>query len=170
METLIFLDTGVIGKLIHPAPTEKLESIQCNEWLERLLENKLYAGFSEIADYENRREHIRRIQNPKSSLNEKQKAAQAIQRLDELKNTDRIGYFPVTGAEGDVMLKAAEIWAFARNNGYNVFDADVIIAAQAVVIKQVGIDVIIATTDPGDFNRMLKPYHIPARRWRDIII
>jgi hypothetical protein len=36
------------------------------------------------------------------------------------------------------------------------------------VIKSIGIDVIIATTDTEDFNRLLKQHHIEARRWRDI--
>ncbi|MFP5272723.1 hypothetical protein [Coleofasciculus sp.] len=32
----------------------------------------------------------------------------------------------------------------------------------------IGIDVIIATTDTEDFNRLLKQHHIKARRWKDI--
>jgi len=66
------------------------------------------------------------------------------------------------------MQEAAELWAFARNNSYVAYDTDLIIAAQAVVIKSIGIDVIIATTDTEDFNRLLKQHHIDARRWRDI--
>ncbi|EDX76414.1 hypothetical protein MC7420_4670 [Coleofasciculus chthonoplastes PCC 7420] len=40
------------------------------------------------------------------------------------------------------MQEAAELWAFARNNSYVAYDADLIIAAQAVIIKSIGIDVI----------------------------
>lgn len=42
----------------------------------------------------------------------------------------------------NVMQEAAELWAFARNNSYVAYDADLIIAAQAVIIKSIGIDVI----------------------------
>ncbi|MEC4895955.1 MAG: hypothetical protein SAL07_23035 [Oscillatoria sp. PMC 1051.18] len=56
----------------------------------------------------------------------------------------------------------------ARNNSWLAYDADLIIAAQAVVIKSIGIEIIIATPDTKDFNRLLKQHHINARRWKDI--
>ncbi|WP_224411913.1 hypothetical protein [Oscillatoria salina] len=80
----------------------------------------------------------------------------------------RVIQYPVTPKKGDVMEEAAKLWAFARNNSRVAYDADLIIAAQAVVIKRIGIDVIIATTDSEDFNRLLKQHHIDARRWKDI--
>ncbi len=183
MSTLIFLDTGVVGKLIHPlvdqsknrlvqnAESEVREStreaIECNEWLERLTNEGYRVVISEIVNYEARREHIRRIRDRKSRLEEKQKALKAIQRLDTLITKKGVAYFPVTCEEGNVMQEAAELWAFTRNNSDVAYDADLIIAAQAVVIKSIGIDVIIATTDK-DFNRLLKQHQIEARRWRDI--
>lgn len=115
-----------------------------------------------------RREHIRRIRDRKSGPEEKQKALKAIQRLDELITKKGVAYFPVTCEEGNVMQEAAELWAFAHNNSYVAYDADLIIAAQAVIIKRIGIDVIIATTDTEDFNRLLQQHHIEARRWKDI--
>ncbi|MEQ8384890.1 MAG: hypothetical protein RH949_21260 [Coleofasciculus sp. A1-SPW-01] len=48
----------------------------------------------------------------------------------------------------------------ARNNSYVTYDANLIIAAQAVVIKSIGIDVIIATTDTENFNRLIKQHRI----------
>ncbi len=198
MKLLIFLDTGIVGKLIHPlvpndalfflnsnnsdekqssvlkksrAIEEMTESIECIAWLKHLLDNRsCVVGMSEVADYENRREHIRRIYSKKSSPEQKQNALKAIQKLDILKTSKRIGFFPVNLEEGDVMIKAAELWACARNNADNIFDADVIIAAQSVIIKSMGIGVVVATTDASDFNRLLKLEQIPARRWRDIII
>ena len=198
MKLLIFLDTGIVGKPIHPlvpdnalfslefnssgklqsnvfkkskAIEEITESIECIAWLKHLLDNRsCVVGMSEIAAYENRREHIRRIHSKKSSHDEKQNALKAIHKLDVLKTSKRIGFFPVNLEKGDVMLKAAELWACARNNADNIFDADVIIAAQAAIIKSMGIDVVVATTDAGDFNRLLKQEQIPARRWRDIIM
>ena len=184
MSTFIFLDTGVVGKLIHPlvdqsknrlvqnAESEVREStreaIECNEWLERLTNEGYRVVISEIVNYEARREHIRRIRDRKSGLEEKQKALKAIEKLDAL-ITKRVVYFPVTYEEGNVMQEAAELWAFARNNSYEAKDADLIIAAQAIIIKRIGIDVIIAPTDTEDFNRLLRQHHIEARRWRDII-
>ncbi|MEG4073493.1 hypothetical protein QUA30_12435 [Microcoleus sp. Pol14C2] len=185
MSKLIFLDTGVLGKLIHPDveqgkfrlaqnPESEVkeslrEAIECSEWLDTLIdEKKSSVGISEIVKYEARREHIRRISDRKSGLKEKEKARKAIEKLDELITKQGVVYFPVTSKEGNVMQEAAELWAFARNNSYVAHDADLIIAAQAVIIKRIGIDVIIATTDTEDFNRLLQQHHIEARRWRDI--
>jgi hypothetical protein len=184
MSTLIFLDTGVVGKLIHPLVDQSktrwdqnaeskvkesiLEAIECNDWLTELINEGYPVARSEIANYEARREHIRRIRERKSGLEEKQKALKAIEKLDAL-ITKKVVYFPVTCEEGNVMQEAAELWAFARNNSYVANDADLIIAAQAIIIKRIGIDVIIATTDTEDFNRLLRQHHIEARRWRDII-
>jgi len=186
MSTLIFLDTGVLGKLIHPdveqgktrlaqnAESEVkesiLEAIECTDWLTTLINEGYPVAISEIANYEARREHLRRISDRKSGLEEKQKAIKAIQKLDALITKKGVASFPVTCEEGNVMQEAAELWAFARNNSYVADDdADLIIAAQAIIIKKIGIDVIIATTDTEDFNRLLRQHHIEARRWRDII-
>ena len=185
MSTLIFLDTGVLGKLIHPdleqiktrlaqnAKSEVKESIleasECDDWLTTLINENTPVVISEIANYEARREQLRRISDRKSGPEEKQKAIKAIQRLDALITKKGVASFPVTSEEGNVMQEAAELWAFARNNSYVANDADLIIAAQAIIIKRIGIDVIIATTDTEDFNRLLRQHHIEARRWRDII-
>ncbi|MEG4248213.1 hypothetical protein [Microcoleus sp. Pol10D4] len=184
MSTLIFLDTGVLGQLIHPdleqiktrlaqnAKSEVKESIleasECDDWLTTLINENTPVVISEIANYEARREHLRRISDRQSGSEEKQKAIKAIQRLDALITKKGVTHFPVTCEEGNVMQEAAELWAFARNNSYAAHDADLIIAAQAIIIKRIGIDVIIATTDTEDFNRLLRQHHIEARRWRDI--
>ncbi|MCU0546456.1 MAG: hypothetical protein MUE44_30540 [Oscillatoriaceae cyanobacterium Prado104] len=185
MSKLIFLDTGVLGKLIHPDveqgkirlaqnPESEVkesirEAIECTEWLDTLIDEKKYpVAISEIANYEARREHIRRIRDRKSGLKEKAKARKAIEKLEQLITKQGVAYFPVISKEGNVMQEAAELWALARNNSYVAYDADLIIAAQAVIIKRMGIEVIIATTDTEDFNRLLKPHHSAARGWRDI--
>jgi len=184
MSTLIFLDTGVLGKLTHPDVEQDKtmlakkaeitikesirEAIECEEWLEKLIKEGYPIAISEIVNYEARREHIRRIRDRKSGQEEKQKAIKAIERLDALITKKGVAYFTVTCEEGNVMQEAAELWAFAHNNAYIAYDADLIIAAQAIIIKRIGIDVIIATTDTEDFNRLLRQHHIEARRWRDI--
>lgn len=73
------------------------------------------------------------------------------------------------------MLKAAEIWAYVRQKGQptadnKALDGDAIVAAQAVVAKTAGMCIEIATTDTEDLNRLLKPYFITAKRWKDIVI
>ncbi len=156
---IVLLDTGVLGLLINSKPSDKNreEVRQCNEWMENLLKNNIRIVVSEIADYEERRELI--LQN---KLNN-------IQRLDAL--ISRVGYFRITT---DVMREAAKLWAFTRKEGKQTadnkaLDADVILCAQAIIAKSEGIDVIIATSDPGDLNRLLRNYYISARRWRDIL-
>jgi predicted nucleic acid-binding protein len=184
MSTLIFLDTGVVGKLIHPlvdkgknrlaqSPESEvresiIEAIECKDWLEGLINKGYRVAISEIVNYEARRDLVRRIGDDKSRPEDKQKALKAIEKLEALITKKGVAYFPVTCEEGNVMQEAAQLWAFARNNSYVAYDADLIIAAQAVIIKRIGIDLIIATTDTEDFNRLLKQHNIEARRWRDI--
>ena len=106
----------------------------------------------EIADYELRRELLR--------LN----FSDSVSRLDALNTV--IGYVPITTA---AMLKAAELWASARQAGAPTADAkaldvDVILAAQTVLLgSQVGITPIVATTNVDHLNQF-----VDARRWQDI--
>ncbi|MEC4986305.1 MAG: hypothetical protein SAJ37_18405 [Oscillatoria sp. PMC 1068.18] len=144
------------------------EVIACSEWLERLITKKYIIAISEMTTYETKRDHFRRIQSPKCSNAEKQNAEKAIEELNKLINMKGVIHYPVTSEEDNVMEEAAKLWAFARNNSWVAYDADLIIAAQAVILKRIGIDVIIATTDTQDFNRLLKQHHIDARRWQDI--
>ena len=79
-------------------------------------------------------------------------------RLDILKNS--LGYLPLTT---HVMLKAAELWAQARNSGLptadpKALDCDVILAAQALEK-----DGIVATENVGHLSRF-----VDARDWRDL--
>jgi predicted nucleic acid-binding protein len=75
----------------------------------------------EIADYEVRRELIRAGKTA------------GLRRLDQVKTT--LDYATITT---DVMIRAAELWAQARNRGLaptppEALDGDVILAAQAVL-------------------------------------
>ena len=110
MSTLIFLDTGVLGKLIHPdveqgktrlaqnaeiAVKESiLEAIECTDWLTTLINEGYPVAISEMANYEARREHLRRISDRKSGVEEKQKAIKAIQKLDALITKKGVAPFP----------------------------------------------------------------------------
>ncbi|NEQ67432.1 MAG: hypothetical protein F6K21_18370 [Symploca sp. SIO2D2] len=64
------------------------------------------------------------------------------------------------------MLKAAELWAQARNTGRptadpKALDGDVILAAQAILVAEEGNEVIVATTNVGHLSQF-----IDAREWR----
>lgn len=159
-DIMILLDTGVLGILINSEPSKhnKSEVDDCNEWLASLLSQKFLVAIPEIADYEERREQIRR------------KNRKCLQRLEDIRS--KTEHFKI---ETEVMLKAAEIWAYAWQMGQptadnKALDGDAIVAAQAVIAKTAGMYVEVATTDAKDMNRLLAPYFINAKRWKDIVI
>ena len=89
----------------------------------------------EIADYEVRRELLRANKT------------RSLDRLNALKSA--LGYLPITT---QVMLRAAELWAQARNMGKptasdQALDADMILAAQAALLIADGDSVTVATTN-----------------------
>jgi predicted nucleic acid-binding protein len=84
----------------------------------------------EIVDYEIRRELLR------------------ANKLSGLSKSE-ILYLPITT---EIMLKAAELWAKARQQGKptadnQALDGDVILASQALTLKNLGYEVIIATSN-----------------------
>lgn len=146
MRKVVFLDAGPLGMVTHPR-----QNTPVVEWFKRLLAAGVMFVVPEIADYEVRRELLRANKR------------KGIQRLDQLKKT--IGYAPITTR---AVVKAAEFWAKARNEGYptahdHAIDADVILAAQADVFAQDGDDPVIATTNVGDLARF-----VDAQKWEDI--
>jgi hypothetical protein len=95
----------------------------------------------EIADYEVRRELTRAGK------------VRGIGRLDHLGRL--LGLVPSSGA---VLREAAELWAKARLEGYptaedKALDADVILAATAVLATREGREVIVATGNVGHLGR-----------------
>ncbi len=107
----------------------------------------------EIVDYETRRELIRA-----------NKLA-GIKRLDTVKQNIR--YEQITT---EVMLKAAELWAWARKTGQQTahdeaLDADVILTAQAITLALKGEYTVIATDNVKHLAR-----YTPSFRWIDIKI
>ena len=105
----------------------------------------------EIADYEVRRELLRADK------------FKGIKRLDDLQQY--LDYVPLTTK---TMLKAAQFWAQVRKQGIptadnKALDGDVILAAQATMIKDEGHEVIIATSNVGHLSRLAN-----AKEWRNI--
>lgn len=106
---------------------------------------------SEVADYEVRRELLRAGKT------------RSVDKLDDLKIW--LLFLPINSP---TMLRAAELWARARNLGRPTasdqsLDADVIVAAQASLLIDDGDDVIVATTNPKHLS-----IFVPAARWQDI--
>ena len=141
------LDSGPLGIVINPKADSPL-SQEGKVWLEYLPQKGYIVMLPEIADYEVRRELIRRGRTA------------AIRRLDQLKS--QIPYRPLTTA---VMLLAAQLWADARNRGKptadsHALDGDVILAAQAILEVNAGNEVVIATTNVRHLSQF-----VDAREW-----
>ncbi|MBR8840049.1 MAG: hypothetical protein DSM106950_40140 [Stigonema ocellatum SAG 48.90 = DSM 106950] len=135
MSRVILLDTGPLGQVTHPRRELKIKN-----WLQSLRENATALRVPEIADYEIRREMLRLG---------KQKS---LERLDAL---GQVCLIPLTL---ETMRKAAELWAWVRNQGQptasnDSLDGDVILAAQAILQKKVFDEVIVVTTNLKHISR-----------------
>jgi predicted nucleic acid-binding protein len=149
MSHIIVLDTGILGMVTNPKANSQCQ--ECKQWLNSLSARKYLVALPEITDYELRRELIRANK------------LRGIRQLDELKSL--VIYLPITT---QVMLKAAELWAKARIEGYptahsEAIDGDVILAAQAILIQQQGHIVTISTTNVNHLSRFT-----PAKTWQEI--
>src|SRR4051794_35453995 len=151
MTQVVVLDTGVLGLLAHPYPQRSVERQQCSAWFAASTSNGIIIVLPEIVDYELRREALRTQQT------------RVVQRLDTFKELTH--YAPITTA---AMLRAAELWAWIRNQGRpladpKALDADVILAGQVAQLADLADDIIIATT-----NQRHLALLGDARRWQDI--
>ena len=145
MNSVVLLDTGVLGMVAHPQASPGIAN-----WLTGLLQNGTQVLVPEIADYELRRELLH------------QGLSESIQRLDALKS---IGYVPI---DTETMLKAAEFWSEARKRGRptaddKALDGDMILSAQAAVMSNDGDKVVIATDNVGHLALFAT-----AQKWHDI--
>jgi predicted nucleic acid-binding protein len=106
----------------------------------------------EIADYEVRRGLILAG------------STEGIGRLDELREELRF-YIPIST---DTMRRAAELWADARRRGIATaddkeIDADVILAAQAMLFTGLNDRLVVATYNERHLSR-----YLDSHRWKDI--
>jgi predicted nucleic acid-binding protein len=125
-------------------------------WFRSLLAANLTVRVPEIADYEVRRKLLRAGK------------AEGVARLDRL--AEAVGYLPLTT---EAVRLAARFWAEARQAGRPTasdesLDADVILAAQAVVLAEdegaEGVVVVVATTNPRHLSRFVE-----ARIRREVV-
>lgn len=149
MSMIVVLDTGPLGMVTNPKATS--ETGECQQWLKSLLTTGVQVAIPEIADYELRRELIRANKT------------KGLARLNALK--EALDYLPLTT---QVMLKAAEFWAAARNQGLptaadTALDGDVILAAQVALLSKDGHQGVVATTNV----RHLELF-VEAHKWNEI--
>ncbi|MEH2318061.1 type II toxin-antitoxin system VapC family toxin [Nostoc sp.] len=135
MTRVILLDTHPLSKVTHPKIDPKVQ-----QWLKSLRENKTVIRVPEIADYELRRELLRQ-ENQKS--------------IDHLNKLSQICLIPLTP---ETMRKAAELWAWVRNQGKptasnDSLDGDVILASQAILQLKSFDQVIVMTTNLKHISR-----------------
>jgi hypothetical protein len=129
---LVFFDSKPLGMVANPG--RSADARRCAQWARSLAGAGVHVIVPEICDYEVRRELLR------------VGATSSLSRLDRL----RIGfeYAPITT---DIMLKAAELWATARNAGWvtappEAIDGDGILTATALLSAGPG-DVVTVATD-----------------------
>jgi predicted nucleic acid-binding protein len=132
MSRLILLDSDPLGMVTNPKAKGVL--LACQLWLKSILRRGERVAIPEISDYEVRRELLR------AGL------LKSLRRLDNLKQT--LEYIPI---QTDAMLLAASLWAEARQSGQptadpKALDGDVILSAQARLLYDETIEVIVATT------------------------
>lgn len=149
MTQIVLLDSTPVGLITNPKATPL--AVECQQWLESLLDRGYHVILPEIIDYEVRRELLR-VNKIKS-----------IRRLDDLRST--LIYLPITT---EVMLKAAQMWAQVRQQGKptaddKALDGDVILAAQAILISGEEYPAIVATSNPKHLSLF-----VDARNWQDI--
>jgi toxin FitB len=139
----VLLDAGPLSRVTHPRAETK--NRQETKHLQALLADGISIRVPEIADYEVRRELLRAGKT------------KSVARLDQFKK--QIGYLPLTT---DVMLLAAQLWAKARNQGQptasnKALDADVILAAQAMVLQRSSEDttVVVAADNVKHLSRFM---------------
>ena len=149
MSKAILLDTGPLGLATNPKGGQ--DTFACNLWMRNKVRQGTEIVISEIADYEVRRELIRANK------------LRGLRKLNEFKI--EFSYLPLSAT---TMLFAAELWAHSRQRGFptasdDALDADVILAAQALLLEQAGHQVIVASTNV----KHLKNF-VTALNWSDI--
>lgn len=153
MARIIVLDSGPLSDACRGSGHHDVEPVR--DWLDKANASGAIIAIPEIADYELRRELLRAG------------AVDGRRRLDRLRRDLRhqMHYIPITTG---AMLRAAELWADARNRGVGTaddraLDADVILAAQALLFTGLGDSLVVATENARHLSR-----YVDARHWRDI--
>jgi predicted nucleic acid-binding protein len=135
MGKVILLDTNPLSQVTHPKIDPKIQ-----QWLNSLHKDETVIRVPEIADYELRRELLRQG---------KQKS------IDRLNKLGQICLIPINS---ETMKKAAQLWAWIRNQGNptasnDSLDGDVIFAAQAILQLKIFDNVTVVATNLKHISR-----------------
>ena len=146
----VFLDSST-ASLLTQRPGKSSKGDECQNWLVACLRQSFRVHLPEIVDYEVRREYLR----ANRALN--------LARLDALKLTSRF-----LSINSDAILRAAHLWAQARNNRQQTapnmsLDIDVILVAQTLTVGLPIGTFVVATDNVDHLSRF-----VPAARWQDI--
>ncbi len=150
MARIIVLDSGPLGDACRRRGSPEVEKL--TGWWVQARANGAILAIPEMADYEVRRGLLW------------DGSTGGIRRLDQLRN-DLGHYIPITTA---AMRKAAELWADARRRGIGTaddqaIDADVIVAAQALLFTGLTDTLVVATRNARHLSR-----YVNAQHWEDI--
>ncbi|MDB5349743.1 MAG: hypothetical protein JWN86_990 [Planctomycetota bacterium] len=150
MDRYVVLDSSPLGAAVGPG--NRPITIRCREWLDRLKRSGTRVIVPAITDYEVRRDLIRRG------------VTVAITRLNAL--GAEFEYDPLNR---EILHLAASCWAQCRRKGLptadpHALDADVILAAQAMLMGNPGDSVIVATSNVRHLARF-----VDARDWATIV-
>jgi len=146
---LILLDSRPLGLISDPENTAHTADIKA--WANTVTDEATYLIVPEIVDFELRRELLR------SGM------AAGVQRLGQAAEDN--AYLPLNTAP---MRRAAQLWALTRRAGLptadpHALDCDVILAAQAQLLAEAGVDVVVATANVSHLSRF-----VTAALWQDI--
>jgi predicted nucleic acid-binding protein len=147
MSRFILLDSGPRGQIARRSPLPEV-----SRWATRLLDSGARFAISAVIDYEVRRSFLQ------ASLTD------SLNVLDDL--TRAYTYIPL---DKQSWYLAADMWASLRKRGKptaaeKALDIDVILAAQAQILIDLGHDDMIATTNVKHLELLA-----PARLWNEII-
>ena len=149
---IVVLDTGPLGILTSPNRNAH-ETQAMLLWEQQMLSAGHFLLVPAIADYELRREHLRRG------------SSTSITELDRYVNAVEGRYLELT----DSALKiAAQLWANTRNAGlttadFRELDCDIVIAAQALDLGLPEDELIVATGNIRHLSRLVR-----CDLWRNI--
>jgi len=153
MLRLVGLDSGPLGLLTHPKPSETAQA--CIRWLGALLVADVAVVLPSIAHYELRREYLLRDNTV------------SLEKLETLREV-----LDISAMNDAVLDEAAQLWAKVRRGGQptagsKALDIDCLVATQIrIFAREMGVsetEWMVATTDVGDLPRLA-----PAAHWPDI--
>ena len=152
MVQAVFLDAYPLS-LVTQRRGKSAEADACRTWMKGLFDVGIPVCVAEVTDYEVRRELIRAGKTD------------GVARLDRLQSV--IKFLPINT---EAMLRAADLWAQARNQGVatadvKALDGDVIMAAQILTCGLPPTEIIVATTNVRHIVR-----HIAADLWSNIVL